>query len=104
VAESSPLSKSELNLLNFTYNISFGAQSYERKQEFRFIDVNNKIVAQRNTVLISPINVEEGIEYLGMIIFIVIFMLSLSCRVENKYVYDSNKERINEALINAERV
>ena len=61
-------------------------------------------MAQRNTVLISPIIVEEGIEYLGMIIFIVIFMLSLSCRIENKFIFDSNKERIIEALIHADRV
>jgi hypothetical protein len=77
---------SEKAAINFTYSMRIGNESYERKQVFRYIDLNNKVVNERNTLVLSQIEMTQGNHenYLGLILFFVIFMLSLVCRISNE--------------------
>ena len=74
---------SEKPAMNFTYSMQIGSQSYERKQIFRYIDLNNKVVNERNTLVLAQIEMTQGNfeNYLGLILFSVIFLLSLACRI-----------------------
>ena len=79
---------SEKAAMNFTYSMLIGNESYERKQVFRYIDLNNRIVNERNTLVLSQIEMTQGNNenYLGLILFLVIFMLGLVCRISNELI------------------
>jgi hypothetical protein len=79
---------SEKAAMNFTYSMLIGNESYEPKQVFRYIDLNNRIVNERNTLVLSQIEMTQGNNenYLGLILFLVIFMLGLVCRISNELI------------------